>query len=63
MTELRELARGPNGAAAYYLGMAYEYGDGVRRDRARALRYFCRAAALQYAPALTAIRHLRKPPQ
>ncbi|MGA7538345.1 MAG: tetratricopeptide repeat protein, partial [Steroidobacteraceae bacterium] len=60
LAELRELVRAPNGMASYYLGMAYTYGDGVPRDRVRAFRYLCRAAALQYAPAITAIQHLRK---
>ena len=59
LTELRELAREPNGEAAYYLGLAYERGRGVPRDRLEAVGYLCRAAALQYAPAVTAIRHLR----
>jgi len=60
LTELRKLVRDPSGVAAYYLGMAYAHGDGVARDRAHALRYLCRAAALQYAPAITAIRRLRE---
>ena len=61
LTELRDLAREPNGEAAYYLGLAYEHGQGVPRNRAEAAGYLCRAAALQYAPAVTAIRHLREP--
>ncbi len=60
VAELRELAREPNGEAAYYLGLDYEHGDGVPRDRAKASGYLCRAAALQYAPAVHAIRHLEK---
>jgi TPR repeat protein len=60
LAELRKLVRAPSGMAAYYLGMAYSYGDGVPRDRVRAIRYLCRAAALQYAPAIAAIRHLRR---
>lgn len=59
VAELRELAKEPNGEAAYYLGLAYEYGDGVPRDRAKAVGYLCRAAALQYAAAITAIRGLQ----
>ena len=59
LTELHELAREPNGEAAYYLGLAYERGRGVPRDQAKSVGYLCRAAALQYAPAVTAIRHLR----
>ena len=58
VAELRELAREPNGEAAYYLGLAYERGDGVPRDRARAMRYLCRAASLRYAKAATEIHRL-----
>ena len=58
VAELRELAREPNGEAAYYLGLAYERADGVRRDRARAMRYLCRAASLRYAKAVTEIHRL-----
>ena len=58
LAELRELAKEPNGEAAYYLGLAYEYGDGVRRNRAKAMRYLCRAATLRYAQAITAIHRL-----
>lgn len=61
LTELRSLATEPNAEAAYYLGLAYEHGQGVTRDRAEAVRYLCRAAALQYAPAVTAIRRLGEP--
>jgi len=61
LKELRELAKEPNGEAAYYLGLAYERGDGVSRDYAKAAAYLCRAASLQYAPAITAIHHLRDP--
>jgi len=61
LSELRELAREPNGEAAYYLGLAYERGQGVPRDRAKAVRYLCRAAALQYGPAVAAIGRLRGP--
>ena len=57
LLELRALVRDPNGMADYYLGMAHIYGDGVRRDRVLADRYFCRAAALHYAPAIAALRH------
>jgi TPR repeat protein len=56
LAELRQLVRTPNAMASYYLGMAYTYGDGVRRDRARATQYLCRAAALHYAPAIAALR-------
>ena len=59
LVELRRLAAEPNGAAAYLLGLAYERGQGVARDRTRALAYLCRAASLQYAPAVAAIRQLR----
>ncbi len=59
LSDLRELAKEPNGEAAYYLGMAYEYGDGVHRDRTKAVGYLCRAASLHYAPAMTAILHLQ----
>lgn len=58
VAELRELAREPSAEAAYYLGLAYERGDGVRRDRARAMRYLCRAASLGDAKAVTAIHRL-----
>jgi TPR repeat protein len=61
LADLRELAKEPNGEAAYYLGMAYEYGDGVTRDRAKATGFLCRAAALHYAPAAGAIRRLSGP--
>lgn len=61
LAELRKLAREPNGEAAYFLGLAYEHGDGVRRDRARAMRYLCRAAALRYAKAITEIHRLDSP--
>jgi len=59
VAELRALAKEPNGEAAYYLGLAYEDGDGVPRDRTKALAYLCRAASLQYASAITAIRRLQ----
>lgn len=59
LADLRALAKEPNGEAAYYLGLAYEYGDGVPRDRAEALGYLCRAASLQYASAIPAIRRLQ----
>ncbi len=60
LTELRALAKEPNGEAAYYLGLAYEYGQGVTRDPAKARGYLCRAAALRYAPALPVIRRLQQ---
>lgn len=61
LSELRSLAREPNAEAAYYLGLAYEKGQGVPRNRAKAVGFLCRAASLQYAPAVSAIRHLREP--
>jgi TPR repeat protein len=61
LTELRALAKEPNGEAAYYLGLAYEYGDGVPRSRPQAIAYLCRAAALQYPAAMGAIRRLQGP--
>ena len=63
LADLRELAKEPNGEAAYYLALAYEYGDGVALDRTKAMGYLCRAAALQYAPAVGAIRRLQKEAQ
>lgn len=60
LTDLRGLAKEPNGEAAYYLGLAYEYGDGVTRDRTQAIGYLCRAVALQYAPAVGAVRRLQR---
>jgi TPR repeat protein len=60
LADLRELAKEPNGEAAYYLGLAYEYGQGVTRDRVKALGYLCRAAALRYVPALAVIGHLQQ---
>lgn len=59
LADLRALTKEPNGEAAYYLGLAYEQGDGVPRDRAKAVGYLCRAAALRYADAFAAIRHLQ----
>ncbi|MGH8200901.1 MAG: tetratricopeptide repeat protein [Steroidobacteraceae bacterium] len=59
LTELRALAKDPNAEAAYYLGLAYEHGDGVPRDRTKAVGYLCRAASLQYASAITALRRLQ----
>ncbi len=59
VSELRALAKEPNGEAAYYLGLAYQNGDGVPRDRAKALTYLCRAVSLQYPSAASAIRRLR----
>jgi hypothetical protein len=59
LADLRALAKEPNGEAAYYLGLAYEYGDGVPRDRTKALGYLCRAASLQYAAAMGAIRRIQ----
>jgi len=59
LTELRALAKEPNGEADYYLGLAYEHGAGVPRDRPKAVAYLCRAAALQYPAAIGAIRHLQ----
>jgi hypothetical protein len=59
LADLRDLAKEPNGQAAYYLGLAYEDGRGVPRNRAKAIGYLCRAASLQYAPAITAVRHLQ----
>jgi hypothetical protein len=59
LNELRALAKEPNGEAAYYLGLAYEHGDGVPRNRTESLGYLCRAASLQYAPAITALRRLQ----
>lgn len=58
LAELRQLATEPNGEAAYYLGLAYEHGDGVRRNRVEAMRYLCRAASLRYAKAITEIHRL-----
>jgi len=59
VSDLRALAKEPNGEAAYYLGLAYEDGDGVPRDRAKALEYLCRAASLLYPSAASAIRRLQ----
>lgn len=59
LEELRALAEEPNGEAAYYLGLAYERGDGVPRNRTKSLGYLCRAASLQYAPAMAALRRLQ----
>jgi hypothetical protein len=59
LTELRQLAKEPNGEAAYYLGLAYEYGDGVPRNRTQAIAYLCRAGSLQYAAAIGALRRLQ----
>jgi hypothetical protein len=59
VADLRALAKEPNGEAAYYLGLAYENGDGVPRDRAKALGYLCRAVSLQYPLAASAIRRLQ----
>ena len=59
VSDLRALAKEPNGEAAYYLGLAYEDGDGVPRDRAKALGYLCRAASLLYPSAASAIRRLQ----
>ena len=61
LTELRALAHAPNAQAAYFLGLAYERGDGVRRDRARAMRYLCRSASLGDAAAITALHRLDSP--
>lgn len=55
---LRSLAREPNGEAAYFLGLAYAYGRGVRADRVRAMHYLCRAVALRYTPAAAAVGRL-----
>jgi TPR repeat protein len=63
VADLKELAREPNGEAAYYMGLDYEHGHGVPRDQTKAVGYFCRAAALQYAPAITAIHRLRRQSQ
>ena len=63
LTDLRQLAKEPNGEAAYYLGLAYEYGDGVRRNRTEAVAYLCRSASLQYPAAIGALRHLQGQPQ
>lgn len=61
VAELRRLAKEPNGEAAYYLGLAYEYGDGVPRSHTQAVAYLCRAASLQYPAAIGALRHLQGP--
>lgn len=58
---LRRLATEPNGEAAYYLGLAYEHGDGVPRNRAKAMRYLCRAASLRDTKAITEIHRLDSP--
>lgn len=58
---LRELAREPNGAADYDLGYAFAGGLGVRRDRAKALGYLCRALRLGYGPAAPLIRKVEDP--
>ncbi|MSU52227.1 MAG: hypothetical protein CK538_02675 [Opitutia bacterium] len=42
---LEQAARGGVGSAMFRLGMVYEEGQGVTRDRLRALEYFCAAAA------------------
>lgn len=59
LDELRALAKEPNGEAAFYLGLAYEHGDGVPRDRTKAVGYLCRAASLQYPSAPAALRRLQ----
>ena len=59
LDELRALAKEPNGEAAFYLGLAYEHGDGVPRDRTKAVGYLCRAASLQYPSASAALRRLQ----
>ncbi|MGH8318400.1 MAG: tetratricopeptide repeat protein [Steroidobacteraceae bacterium] len=58
---LRQLAREPNGEADFDLGRAYAGGHGVGRDRAQALKYFCRALALDYGPAAARIQKLEEP--
>lgn len=55
---LRRLAREPNGAANFYLGVAYAKGHGVARDRRKALAHLCRALALGYGPAAALIGKL-----
>lgn len=62
VTELRELAREPNGQAAYYLGLDYEHGRGVPQSRKKAMKLLCRAAGLRYAPAIKAIHQLEERP-
>lgn len=59
----RALAKEPNGEANYYLGLAYQYGHGVRKDPAKSVAYLCRAASLDYGPAMTAISRLLGAPQ
>lgn len=58
---LRRLAREPNGAANFYLGVAYAQGHGVARDRTKALAHLCRALALGYGPAAPLIGKLERP--
>lgn len=60
LTDLRALAKEPNGEAAYYLGLAYELGYGVPRNRAKAVGYLCRAASLQYDSAISALRRIQE---
>lgn len=63
IADLRTLAKEPNGEAAYYLGLAYEHGDGVPRNRAKADTYLCRAASLRYPAAIYAISRLQGHPR
>ena len=63
IAELRALARGPNAVANDSLGLAYAYGWGVRRNRAKAFAHLCRAVALRDARAAAALLHLQAQPQ
>ncbi|WP_369574687.1 tetratricopeptide repeat protein [Acidithiobacillus sp. IBUN Pt1247-S3] len=56
---LRDLDQEPNGAAAYDLGIAYLYGNGVAQNRQKALTYFRQAMQLQYPKAAAAIHQLQ----
>ncbi len=63
IAELRVLARGPNADANDLLGLAYAYGRGVRRNRAKAFSHLCRAVGLRDPRAAAALLHLQAQPR
>ena len=44
--------------AAYLVGLAYFYGDGVKEDKSTALQYFKRAAQLRHEQAAINVAHM-----
>jgi TPR repeat protein len=60
VTWYRKAARRNDVGALFMMGRAYEYGEGVRSNAARALGWYARAARLGDEEARVALSQLRK---